>query len=779
MNIESFQIHQYGPLGESPRIHLRAFNLFWGKNEDGKTLTLEALVRLLLGRDGRRLDDYQRVPEMPNGYVVIQLDDGKTIRLDGNRSVCEKLGIPFKMFLNLFVVRNSDLMIRELYRDQGRFYVDVTERLTQSRISHINKLIDLVLEETCLTPGLELRNTESSGKLKSRYLRAGELVTVIDGLWDEVQQRRWDQLSRELAETRQRLKEVDEKIERLEVAERRSRYEQGQRLLREYQTLQKQLQRVKGITHQMAQDWSRLESEVEHHQREIDVLEGALERAEAAIRQDQQQLSSLQADLDSLTPIRSEIEVTLLPEWKEYQKYAEQQARGRVSRFLGNWLLGGTIAAAVITLSAALRTGKFLFFFVVLGILLAVIGGYVLWVIRPQQRLQRLADRLLHRGAELGLGGQTVAAVIQAAEHFRREWHRKESQRQRLEARLDSEIRHLDEMKRNLHSRLKEQQQLQAQLEALKQRAGLSSLKTLNDRLQQKLEWEKQLTGIGQRLNQLLGISEPQVGQEPHRWTVALHAIVPPEEATQQPEKIAFDERLLQQLREEKKHLAQQKEQLQEKIRRVGEQLANLESEVRQVLRNSSEPIQCQSVFDLPRIREQLREFRKGLEQQQWLGKTLIEILKQAKQEEEHRIADLFGRESPVSRYFLGITGRQYSSVDYRPGDHQICVVRNNGQQLLPEQLSGGTFDQLYFAIRMALAEKVLSGQTGFFILDDPFLKADRERLEIMMNMLRGLSHQGWQILYFSAKDEIREALASLIDTGEVVLQDFPHPHYP
>ncbi|NOX37341.1 MAG: AAA family ATPase [Calditrichaeota bacterium] len=774
MRIESFQIHHYGPLEESPRIHLRAFNLFWGKNEDGKTLTLEALVRLLLGKDSRKLEHYLRVPEMPSGYVVVQMDEGKTIRLEGSQSISQELDIPVGIFLNLFVVRNSDL----LFREGDRFYANVTELLTQSRISRISGLIERVHEETQLTSTGDIRDTEKSQKLKSRYIQAKEILKEIDRLQEEVRRQRWDQLSRELAEVRQRLKEVDERIERLEMAEQQTRYEQARRLLQEYQALQKQLQRLKGITHQAAQDWNQLESEMKYHQREIADLERALERAEAGIRQDQQQLNAMQAELDSLTPIRVGIEETLLPEWKTYQKYAEQLAQRRIGRTLWNGLLGGALAATLITLSAALSGGNIIFLVISLVILLAVITGYVFYWIRPQQRLNRLVHGLIHRGIELGVSGQTVEEVIREAEAFRREWQRKESEFQHLKARRDAETRQLEEKKRDLQSRIKDHHQLQARLEALKRELSVSSLDELNNRLQQKLEWEKQLTGIRQRLNQLLGIPEPPAGREQDIWASRLKAIAPPEGAGQQLENVTFDESALQRLRAEKKRLDQRKENLEEAVRKVREQLANLENEVRQVLRDSPEPVQCQSVFDLPRIKEQLQAFRKRVERQQWRGKTLVDILKQARKEEEHRIADLFGKESPVSQYFYEITGGQYASVRYHLEENQVQVIREDGQQLSPEQLSGGTFDQLYFAIRMALGTKVLQGRTGFFILDDPFLKADRERLEIMMKMLLELSQQGWQILYFSAKDEIREALAPLIDAGEVVLQDFPHPRY-
>jgi exonuclease SbcC len=82
-----------------------------------------------------------------------------------------------------------------------------------------------------------------------------------------------------------------------------------------------------------------------------------------------------------------------------------------------------------------------------------------------------------------------------------------------------------------------------------------------------------------------------------------------------------------------------------------------------------------------------------------------------------------------------------------------------DGKILRAEKLSGGAYDQLYFSIRLALGEKLLKGKKGFFIMDDPFVKADPDRLHKQIEMLKKISELGWQVMYFSAKGEINDAL--------------------
>jgi uncharacterized protein YhaN len=43
--------------------------------------------------------------------------------------------------------------------------------------------------------------------------------------------------------------------------------------------------------------------------------------------------------------------------------------------------------------------------------------------------------------------------------------------------------------------------------------------------------------------------------------------------------------------------------------------------------------------------------------------------------------------------------------------------------------------------------------------MDDPFIKADTDRLAKQLDLLKRISKDGWQILYFTAKEEVKDAL--------------------
>jgi len=50
------------------------------------------------------------------------------------------------------------------------------------------------------------------------------------------------------------------------------------------------------------------------------------------------------------------------------------------------------------------------------------------------------------------------------------------------------------------------------------------------------------------------------------------------------------------------------------------------------------------------------------------------------------------------------------------------------------------------------------------------FIKADPHRLAIQLEMLKTAVSRGWQVLYFSAKGEVKEALQKEINRGLVKL---------
>ncbi|HMA68295.1 MAG TPA: hypothetical protein VKN74_00350, partial [Candidatus Mcinerneyibacterium sp.] len=85
----------------------------------------------------------------------------------------------------------------------------------------------------------------------------------------------------------------------------------------------------------------------------------------------------------------------------------------------------------------------------------------------------------------------------------------------------------------------------------------------------------------------------------------------------------------------------------------------------------------------------------------------------------------------------------------------KIKVKDKMGKILDPEQLSGGTIDQLYLSVRLAMGMKIFNDSKVFFLFDDPFIKSDIDRLKTQLDILFKLADEGFQFFYFSAKKAV------------------------
>lgn len=113
--------------------------------------------------------------------------------------------------------------------------------------------------------------------------------------------------------------------------------------------------------------------------------------------------------------------------------------------------------------------------------------------------------------------------------------------------------------------------------------------------------------------------------------------------------------------------------------------------------------------------------------------KTAIETLSEAISEyEESHLSRL---SKWVSAYFAKFTNGNYKQVEIVPGE-QPKISTNKGMIVEPGLISAGAKDQLFFALRLAIAD-ILSSEVSLpLILDDTFVNFDVTRLGIIHEVL-------------------------------------------
>ncbi len=668
MKIREFAITRYGPLPDTGRISLNNFNLFFGKNEEGKTLTIDALVKLLLGRKVRDFEHIDRVEENPEGYVILKDENGEEIKLPERGDLMKVAGFTPSECRNIFIVRNSDLSIAR----ESEFYTNVTDRLTGLRtkdIASIKKKLQELGKLTRADSEAELSDRDEFGKMKTRVNGARGLIEKMNKLQSKIKEEKIDKLEEELVRYSQELKRTKREIENFEAARKREKYEKGKGALRE------------------------LKEEEQSPEAE--------------------ELRKKEQYLQILRDKRRKIDEKIRPEMSVYEMRKEetagQETKGKFFTFVAiiSPVLLGLSLLGIITVSS--------FLFYALSVLFAIFT-VTSWIFKFQFMRNRASLAKAFAGIKsyasgLELDAENIEGIISNIQEFEKKYF--------------SEGREVEGMK----------------------------------------EKRRELIGIQKGiLKNLFEAKGETLEENIYHWDEEIKNI---QEYKGKAEDIEFDEEILSKLKEERKTHEGRLNEINWEMRRFQKDLEEIERESNRILQ-LEDYLHCKTSVDLDAVRNRLQEFIVENESNKNAALEAIEIFEEIEMEEKRRVSELFGKDSAVSRYFNEITAGLYKEVLFQQEIGEIQVERRDGEMLPAEKLSGGAYDQLYLSIRLALGEKLLKGREGFFIMDDPFIKADPDRLKELTRVLKKISESGWQIIYFSAKGEIIEAFKKDIDSGTI-----------
>ena len=103
-----------------------------------------------------------------------------------------------------------------------------------------------------------------------------------------------------------------------------------------------------------------------------------------------------------------------------------------------------------------------------------------------------------------------------------------------------------------------------------------------------------------------------------------------------------------------------------------------------------------------------------------------------------------------------GVIGEKYKNIIFNE-DEGLIVEAENGNYVNANLLSVGTIDQLYLALRLAIANEVAKEELPI-ILDEAFAYYDEERLENILSYLNDNFKEN-QIIIFTCSKREKEVL--------------------
>jgi uncharacterized protein YhaN len=236
-----------------------------------------------------------------------------------------------------------------------------------------------------------------------------------------------------------------------------------------------------------------------------------------------------------------------------------------------------------------------------------------------------------------------------------------------------------------------------------------------------------------------------------------------------------FDDGDLEEAEEELEELEKEKEGLESEIDQYDEILTEFDSGVSQAVDGKFVEggiVDISSVEDLNRASRQLENFISALEENVQASKNAIKVLEEIEEEEEDEFNRIFNEDSYAVEMFRKATDGNYTDIRYDKEDRELKVIRVDGTPLEPEALSQGTYDLLYMSVRLKLAREIL-GEPGFLVLDNAFVHSDTERIKKELDFMKELEEEGWQIIYFTFRSDVREVLEEEVEVRELDGLDF------
>jgi DNA repair exonuclease SbcCD ATPase subunit len=768
MRIKELFIQRYGPLQGVSYTLAHPFTLLAGNNEAGKTLTIDALVKLLLGRNVRDFGHIiDRVEESPEGYCVIEGDDGKEVKLPEKGDLTKIAAVTSSECRNIFIIRDSDLSIDR----EGEFFTTITNRLTGLRTSEILKIKEALREIGRLTPGgifLDIKDET----LKTRMETAAALIDHIEGLANEMREGRIDEFEEEAVRLQEEIERINRTGEQLEDARKREKYTKGKEALDRLGAALQGVGQLKKFNEGDAQQWRDCERDIQRHSEEKETLAAKLKGNEQELKAIDKTLGEKMREFrifeerkKNLDEVKAELN---LIEGRRKEGVEREQRAQTLMRMgiIASVLLAISLIGLIFRPSLPFYIAAPLFF-------IATIAFWApqLRQVRERAWLAGSFERIKLTLTKFKWRADSAEDIYARLQQFEEEVRKRSDEIQEMTRRKENLVESITELRSKTIPDAEEKMKIaQARVDDIRGRSGAESRQAYQRGLIARQQQERTASEEAGILRNHLGAHGETLQDNMAFWQRELKAL---EQYHASAPGITYDEAAVTLMKESRAAAEAGLAALHDKMAGFRKRLEEIEREANKIMQSKADYLPCATTIDLEAVREKLREFIRNREETRDNVLKVMAIFEEIEVEERKKVAELFGSGSPVARYFADITDGLYEEVTFDQ-ERGIEVRRRDGVLLPADKLSGGAYDQLYLSIRLALGERVLEGKKGFFIMDDPFVKADPARLHKQIEVLRKISQSGWQVIYFTAKGEMREMAKPLIKRGAVDCVEIP-----
>ena len=768
MKITEFSIDKYGPLSGTGVVKPGMFTLFFGKNENGKTLTIDAIIKFLIGKKSK---DFKadRVDSDPDGYLKIAVNENtddekeKTLPFDGDlpkitKSLSSQLTA--SDCRNIFIIRNSDLALA----GEAEFYTGMTERLVGLRTSDMRKIKRNLMEIGRLTPAMDFRNDEKSMRLKTRIENAERLISKIENLKENLLKGEYDKLELKLYKMNKELSSVNERIMFLEDARKRAIFEKSSELLHMLENTINSLKTMEIFREDDFELWQNSEREIKRCEREIKELTEKASDIRKELAAVEAQLKESRQSLDIMNSRKRHLEDEKIALRNVEERIPAIEADASVRSIIKRISILSTIITIVAVSSAVYSPSEYLFYAgAVSFVITLILWIYEFYLNSKKRKIVKVFGEIKISLAENRIKGDTIEDLFDSIGKFGEDYERVIKKSGQLESDLLTLQRHFRETENRILDYKKLIDDNERKILSVKTKSGNKTLDEYGEALKKKSSREKEKDAIANRLEGMLEVHGRSMGET---LGIVRTKILELEPYREKGKGIDFNEKVYDDLRNQSRASEDEIKKLRDKIDLFDNGMAKIEGEANDIFIEENEKLYCKTLVELDKVLNYLKNFVSENFRKRDMITGALQILEEIEKDESKRVMELF--DGSLSGFFSVITNGNYKKVIYDKEYGAVKVERSSGELIEAEKLSGGAYDQLYLSIRLALGEKLLQSEKGFFIMDDPFIKSDIDRIKAQIDVLKKICGMGWQILYFSCKNEIKDILSNDIKNNNI-----------
>lgn len=193
-------------------------------------------------------------------------------------------------------------------------------------------------------------------------------------------------------------------------------------------------------------------------------------------------------------------------------------------------------------------------------------------------------------------------------------------------------------------------------------------------------------------------------------------------------------------------------EEIQQQIREEGSKLDLMKARIRTAISDQNTAEWEELLDKLNKKKIELSNEYKRVTSNILAGILVSQVLREVRKEEDEKLKASL-QTPTVERPLFDITKR-YKEITLEGAN---LFVSDGYEEFNVANLSTAAREQVLLALRLGIAEKIMGEETAFLVLDDAFQHSDWLRRAYLMDTIASLTSKGWQIIYFTMDDHIRD----------------------